>query len=54
MAFIPILYDWHQRNYFVASGGQSGWLEGCAARKAGCVSNSRSIRNIIGKGRKST
>lgn len=37
-----------------SSGGQSGWLEGWAARNAGLLSSSRSIRNIMGYGRKST
>lgn len=40
--------------YFVASGGQSGWLDGWAARNAGWFSSSRSIRNMMGNGRKST
>lgn len=39
---------------FGNSGGQSGWLEGWAARKAGLLSNSRSMRKIMGYGRKST
>lgn len=43
-----------QPPYFVASGGQSGWLDGWAARNAGWFSSSRSIRNIMGNGRKST
>lgn len=43
-----------QALYFVASGGQSGWLDGWAARNAGWFSSSRSIRKMIGKGRRST
>lgn len=42
------------RYYLAASGGQSGWFDGCAARNAGWLSNSRSIRKMIGYGRKST
>lgn len=37
-----------------SSGGQSGWLEGWAARNAGLLSSSRSMRRIMGYGRKST
>jgi len=40
--------------YFVASGGQSGWLDGWAARNAGWFSSSRSIRKMMGNGLKST
>lgn len=43
-----------QAPYFVASGGQSGWLDGWAARNAGWFSSSRSIRKMMGNGRKST
>lgn len=43
-----------QALYFVASGGQSGWLDGWAARNAGWFSSSRSIRKMMGNGRKST
>lgn len=42
------------RSHLAASGGQSGWFDGCAARNAGWLSSSRSMRNMIGYGRKST
>lgn len=40
--------------YLAASGGQSGWWDGWAARNAGWLSNSLSMRKIIGYGLKST
>lgn len=40
--------------YLVASGGQSGWLLGWAAVKAGWCSKWRSTLRIVGKGLRST
>lgn len=40
--------------YLAASGGQSGWLDGWAARNAGWLSSSLSMRKMIGYGLKST
>lgn len=40
--------------YLAASGGQSGWFDGCAARNAGWLSSSLSMRKMMGYGRRST
>ena len=43
-----------ESNHLGASGGQSGWLFGCAALNAGWFSRSRSMRRMLGNGLKST